>query len=128
MKSRDGDVNEKVAVVQLQQRLVSKEAESSVNRYLQEQLHRDDNDVKESRSLESEIIALEMESMAAHESLESHLYITWLPLPTSSIPASACLEVADGTGQCCRISSLSLCRCGHALSQHNQVKATPGYC
>lgn len=62
------------------------------------------------------------ESEAAIESIESGLYVTFLPHPSNSIPASAADEIRAGTGQCCRVGSMSLCRCGHVLGQHNSVK------
>jgi hypothetical protein len=65
---------------------------------------------------------LNMEILAADESIASGLYICWKPSPYATIPASAADEIKSGIGQCCRVGSISLCRCGHTLAEHQSVK------
>ena len=50
---------------------------------------------------------LNAEVTAARESISTELYIIWSPMPHR-----------NGTGQCCRIGSPSICMCGHALQSH----------
>lgn len=61
---------------------------------------------------------LRAESEAALQSISSGIYVTWQPSPTARIGASAAEGVRDGTSQCCRIGSNSVCVCGHALKDH----------
>lgn len=65
---------------------------------------------------------LQAEYEAALQSIESGLYVSFLPNPSATIPASAANEIKAGTAQCCRVGQSSPCRCGHALSEHKSVK------
>lgn len=65
---------------------------------------------------------LNSETQAAQQSLETGIYISFLPSPYATVPASACDDIRAGASQCCRIGDLSLCRCGHALAEHESVK------
>ena len=64
---------------------------------------------------------LQIEIEAAHQSIASGVYITFLPNRSSSLPNSASDELINGIGQCCRVGSKSICLCGHALDQHVTV-------
>jgi len=59
---------------------------------------------------------------AAEESVSTGLYVTWLPHPSSTLGPSAAAEIKSGTGQCCRVGSFSICKCGHSLKQHKQTQ------
>eukprot|EP01040_Poterioochromonas_malhamensis_P006572 gene6573-7076_t len=63
----------------------------------------------------------EMELRGAEEAIESGIYVSWLPHPSAMIPASASDEIKNGQSQCCRVGSLSLCSCGHPLSNHDAI-------
>jgi hypothetical protein len=65
-----------------------------------------------------------LECLAAQESIDHGLYVTWVPSTFATIPASATDEIKSGIGQCCRIGSQSLCQCGHVLSNH-QIPKVP---
>lgn len=65
---------------------------------------------------------MKAEAAAANESILSGLYITWSPHPSCILTTSAYEGIANGTSQCCRVSSHSLCLCGHRLAAHHNVK------
>lgn len=65
---------------------------------------------------------LQAEHAAAMQAIASGLYVSFVPNPSVTIPASAADEIRNGTGQCCRVAMVSACRCGHALSEHKPVK------
>lgn len=67
------------------------------------------------------------EAAAANESINSGLYIIWRPNPYCVLPPSASDEIRDGTGQCCRVGSKSVCECGHPLSSHAKPKLSSGF-
>ena len=89
-----------------------------------------------------EPICFQEDEIAALESIESSLYITWIPNPnhikhlnqTNNNNNSELYEYKygnvandvvgeDPTGQCCRINNQSKCLCGHTLKQHlNNIK------
>lgn len=64
------------------------------------------------------------DEIAAGESIQSKLYITFVPNHMSAnVPASASDDLkSGGVGQCCRVSSHSFCTCGHTLSSHAPPK------
>jgi hypothetical protein len=64
----------------------------------------------------------ELELIAAEESIQSNLYVSFLPDPSARIPASAADEIRNMTGQCCRVGGFSICRCGHYLRYHDPIK------
>lgn len=74
---------------------------------------------------------LKSEEKAARESIASGIYVSWLPHPNRTHLTSAAYEgIRDGTSQCARVGSESLCLCGHQLSQHQKVisnKSRRGY-
>jgi hypothetical protein len=71
---------------------------------------------------------LQLETQAAEESLQTGLYISWVPHPSCILGPSAADETKNGTGQCCRVGSHSFCRCGHQLSSHRPLgKIKAGY-
>ncbi len=72
---------------------------------------------------------LTAETHAAEWSLSSGLYVSFQPSGFSSIPASACDDIRNGTSQCCRVGRQSLCECGHSLEAHENCKIPkrPGY-
>jgi hypothetical protein len=71
---------------------------------------------------------LQLETQAAEESLQTGLYISWVPHPSCILGSSAADEIKNGTGQCCRVGSHSFCRCGHQLSAHKPLgKIKVGY-
>ena len=81
-----------------------------------------------SSALATPAVLIEDQRRAARESIESNIYITMRPGPSCDLAASCVAdEVRDGTGQCCRVGSQSVCRCGHALDGHAVVKAQRGY-
>ncbi len=58
---------------------------------------------------------------AANESIESGLYIIWVPTPSCILGPTAADEIRNGTGQCSRVGQHSTCICGHLLQSHKQV-------
>lgn len=62
------------------------------------------------------------EVAAANESIGSGLYISWMPHPSCILTSLASDEIRNGTGQCCRVGSQSVCMCGHSLQSHKEVK------
>lgn len=66
-------------------------------------------------------ITLRAETEAANESIVTGLYVTWSPLPSCTVGPSAADEIRNGTGQCCRVGSNSVCMCGHSLQNHKPV-------
>lgn len=66
---------------------------------------------------------LSNEIKAAKESIHNGIYITFIPKETYQLTSLASDEIRNGTGQCCRISSTSLCICGHDLHNHHDVKS-----
>lgn len=71
---------------------------------------------------------LRSEIQAATESQQSGLYISWLPNPYCTLGPSAADEIKNGTGQCCRVGTASICMCGHALNAHKPMgKIKSGY-
>jgi len=67
------------------------------------------------------VAMLSSEVAAARDSISTGLYILWCPMPHCQIPSSASDEIRNGIGQCCRISSHSMCMCGHSLYNHHTV-------
>lgn len=68
------------------------------------------------------VACLRGEDIAAQESIENGLYITWNPKSIDLIREEATRVRYEQTNdQCCRISSHSLCLCGHKLLEHQQV-------
>lgn len=61
------------------------------------------------------------ETFAAEESQVTGLYVSWMPHPDVNLGPSAADEIKNRTGQCCRVSSKSICMCGHPLSGHDRV-------
>lgn len=61
------------------------------------------------------------ETFAAEESQVTGLYVSWMPHPDVTLGPSAADEIKNRTGQCCRVSSKSICMCGHPLSGHDRV-------
>ncbi len=61
------------------------------------------------------------ETFAAEESIASGLYVSWIAHPDCKLGPSAADEIKNRTGQCCRVSSKSICMCGHPLSGHDKV-------
>ena len=70
---------------------------------------------------------LARETEAAHESLASGLYVCWVPHPSCILGNYAADEVRNGTGQCCRVGSNSICFCGHSLLDHKVIGPKSGY-
>lgn len=66
-------------------------------------------------------VMLTAEVAAARESISTELYIIWNPMPHCQLPTTASDEIRNGTGQCCRIGSHSICMCGHSLQGHYAV-------
>lgn len=64
---------------------------------------------------------LRAEIDAANESIVTGLYVTWGPHPSCTLGPSAADEIRNGTGQCCRVGSASVCMCGHSLENHKPV-------
>lgn len=62
------------------------------------------------------------ETLAASESIESGIYISWMPHPSCKISAECSNEIRNRTGQCCRIGNSAVCICGHSLSNHERLK------
>ena len=82
----------------------------------------------QSQELPTETEVMRVERVAAQESLESGIYITFTPGPSCDLRNSSIAdEVKNGTGQCCRIGSQSICACGHPLSAHASIKPKRGY-
>lgn len=63
---------------------------------------------------------MQNENEAATESIESGIYVTWIPMD-GALASSASDELKDGTGQCCRVRQEASCLCGHTLSNHAPV-------
>lgn len=69
------------------------------------------------------VACLRGEDIAAQESLQSGLYITWIPKSVELIREEANRQKYElGNEQCCRIGSNSLCLCGHLLREHQDIK------
>lgn len=67
---------------------------------------------------------MQNEDIAATESIESGLYVTWSPLNINDLPSTASDELKSGTSQCCRVRSAAACLCGHPLFSHVAVPTT----
>ena len=71
---------------------------------------------------------LNLERQAAEESHQSGVYVSWVPHPSCILGPSAADELKNGTGQCCRVGSSSVCICGHGLHAHKPIlKLKSGY-
>lgn len=71
------------------------------------------------------------DEVAGEESIQSGIYVTWVPSVYANLTESASNDVRPGgTGQCCRVHIQSMCLCGHSLSNHKSIpvstKAPPG--
>jgi hypothetical protein len=68
-------------------------------------------------------IMMQNEDEAASESIETGLYVTWIPVDDGmGLASDACDEVrSGGAGQCCRVRTAAACMCGHPLSSHAPV-------
>ena len=66
---------------------------------------------------------LSNEIKASKESINNGIYITYIPTDTYQLTSLASDEIRNSIGQCCRISSSSLCICGHDLQNHDEVKS-----
>ena len=69
-------------------------------------------------------VMMKQEAAAARASIESGIYISFLPHPSCRLTEAAHEGLRDGTSQCCRVGPESSCvNCGHSLSQHGSVKS-----
>lgn len=69
------------------------------------------------------VACMRMEEAAARESIETGLYITFVPQSIDMITESSVRMNYETTmTQCCRVGSNSMCLCGHKLSEHKPVK------
>lgn len=65
---------------------------------------------------------LQKENLAASESIESGLYITWIPQNTRDIINVEMRERYEHHhSQCCRVAMEAPCLCGHSLADHKPV-------
>jgi hypothetical protein len=68
------------------------------------------------------VACMRAEGEAARESLETGLYITYIPQSIDMIAESSVRMNYEATKtQCCRVGSNSVCLCGHKLSDHKPV-------
>ena len=69
-------------------------------------------------------VMMKQEAAAAQASIESGIYISFVPHPSCRLSSAAHEGLRDGTSQCCRVGPESCCvNCGHLLSQHGSVKS-----
>jgi hypothetical protein len=73
------------------------------------------------------VACLRGEDIAARESLESGLYITWIPKSTDMIREEANRLKYEGNEQCCRVGTNSLCLCGHKLIDHKEINTKSSF-
>lgn len=55
------------------------------------------------------------------------MYCTWTPNPSCALTSAAYEGIQNGTSQCCRVGSKSVCLCGHSLARHESIKLKSGY-
>jgi hypothetical protein len=68
------------------------------------------------------VACLQKENTAAQQSMESGLYVTWMPQNISDIVNPDIRErYSTHHDQCCRVAMEAPCLCGHALSDHKAV-------
>ena len=69
-------------------------------------------------------VMMKQEAAAAQASIESGIYISFVPHPSCRLSSAAHEGLRDGTSQCCRVGPESCCvNCGHLLSQNGSVKS-----
>jgi hypothetical protein len=67
------------------------------------------------------VACLRGEDVAAQESIENGLYITWIPQSLDLIREEANRSRYEGNDQCCRVGPSSMCLCGHKLADHKEI-------
>ena len=64
---------------------------------------------------------IQAETDNANESIVSEMYITWIPNNSAILSSDASHDIKNGTGQCCRVGTVSFCLCGHTLASHKPI-------
>lgn len=68
------------------------------------------------------VACLQRENLAATESIDTGLYITWIPQNIGDIINPEVRERYEiHHAQCCRVANTSPCLCGHPLADHKPV-------
>eukprot|EP01036_Dinobryon_divergens_P031188 gene31188-40548_t len=66
---------------------------------------------------------MKYEALAAQESIASGIYIVWVPHPSCKLTGAASDDIKNGSSQCCRVGSDSIClQCSHPLKSHAAIK------